>query len=194
MRRLSKPAVARVMLFCLLLSSCKGPSSGGSGASSPTPASANHEVPLAPAPRVDPCGKFSAADAQSIVGAPMKIVPRHGANVCLYNEASPKSAVETARISLMLNVRSSAEEEDRAWNNIKVIRRLNPGEKNIARLNGLGDEAWFDGNIQKGKVGVGGVIVRKGKSDFMLDSATLSYRASAEQMKNVAKRIAGELE
>jgi hypothetical protein len=187
-------AAFSALWLCFLLNSCNGPSSG-SGAAAPAPPAAPNaaQQPQAPAPQVDPCGKFSAADAQSIMGVPMKIVPGHGANVCMYDEASPKSAVETARISLMLNVRSSAEEESRAWNNIKVIRRLSPGEKNIAQLSGIGDEAWFDGNMQKGKVGVGGVIVRKGKSDFMLDSATLSYRASAEQMKSVAKRIAGEL-
>jgi Protein of unknown function (DUF3558) len=188
------PAFSAI-LFCFLLSSCKGPSSGSSPASPAPSAASNAGQPAqAQAPQVDPCGKFSAADAQSIMGVPMKVVPGHGANVCMYDEASPKSAVETARVSLMLNVRGTAAEEDRAWNNIKVIRRLSPGEKNIAQLSGIGDEAWFDGNIQKGKVGVGGVIVRKGRADFMLDSAVLAYRASAEQMKSIAKKVADGLE
>jgi len=74
-----------------------------------------------------------------------------------------------------------------------VVRHLQTGEKNIAELSGIGDEAWWDGHIDKGKVDVGGVIARKGGADMMLESATLAYRASAEQIKTIAKRIAGEL-
>ena len=76
---------------------------------------------------------------------------------------------------------------------MKVVRRLKSGEKNITQLSGIGDEAWLDGHIEKGKVGVGGVLARKGSADLMLESATLGYRASAEQLKSVAKRIADEL-
>ena len=180
-----------VMFF--LLGSCSRPSKSSNGiANSPTPAPISG-MPQPQGPPMDPCSKFTAADAQSITDVPMKLVPGHGANVCMYDEASPKSASETARISLMLNVRSSTNEERRAWNNIKVIRRLNPGEKNITQLSGIGDEAWFDGNTQNDKVGVAGVIARKGRADFMLESAVLAYRASAGQMKNVAKRIADQL-
>jgi hypothetical protein len=180
------------VLLVILLSSCSRPSkSGGDSAGSPAQSSAS-DTPQAPPP-IDPCTRFTAADAQSIMGVAMKPVPGHGANVCMYEEASPKSAAETARISLLLNVRSSANEEDRAWHNIKVIRRLSAGEKNITQLSGIGDEAWLDGNTQNGKLGMGGVIARKGKTDFMLESAVLSYRASADQMKDIAKRIADQL-
>ena len=123
----------------------------------------------------------------------MKLSPGHGAVVCMYEEAAAKPGVDTARVSLTLRVRPSVAEEDRDWNNTKVIRRLKLGEKNIAPLSGIGDEAWFDGHIEKGKVDAGGVLARKGKSDFMLESATLGYRASADQLKNIAKRIADEL-
>jgi hypothetical protein len=180
-------------LLVILLSSCSRPSkSSGDSAGPPTPASAS-DMPQAQAPPIDPCSRFTVADAQSIMGVAMKPVPGHGANVCIYEEASPKSAAETARISLMLNVRSSTNEESRAWHNIKVIRRLSAGEKNITQLSGIGDEAWFDGNTQNGKLGVGGVIARKGKTDFMLESAVLAYRASADQMKDIAKKIADQL-
>jgi len=79
-----------------------------------------------------------------------------------------------------LNVRRSAEEESRAWSNIKVVRQLKPGAKNVSVLNGIGDEAWFDGHVEKGKLGTGGVLAHKGRSDFMLESAVLAYRASPE--------------
>ena len=188
-----RPVAACGAALLILLSACsKSSKSSGHAASSPTSASAS-DMPRAQAPPIDPCSKFTSADAQSIMGTLMKPVPGHGANVCMYEEASPKSAADTARISLMLNVRSSASEEDRAWHNIKVIRRLSAGEKNITQLSGIGDEAWFDGNTQNGKSGMGGIIARKGKTDFMLDSAVLTYRASADQMKNIAKKIAGQL-
>jgi hypothetical protein len=142
---------------------------------------------------IDPCSKFGAADAQAVMGVPMSLSPGHGAIVCMYQETSPKAGSDTARVSLTLNVRKSVEEEDRAWNNTKVIRRLKPGEKNITQLSGIGDEAWFDGHIEKGKVDVGGVLARKGAANFALESATLGYRASAEEIKRIAKRIAGDL-
>jgi hypothetical protein len=177
------------------LISCSSPSTSNNAPGSSPAASQSSAAtqPESPAAVIDPCSKFSAADAQAIMGVPMKLSPGHGAIVCMYNEAAPKAGMDTARVSLTLSVHKSPEEENRAWNNTKVIRRLKPGEKNIAQLSGIGDEAWFDGHIEKGKVDVGGVLARKGSSDFMLESATLGYRASAEQIKAIAKRIADEL-
>jgi hypothetical protein len=137
---------------------------------------------------------FSAADAQAIMGAPMTLSPGHGAIVCMYVETSPKPGEDTARVSLTLSVYKSTEEEARAWHNTKVIRSLRPGEKNISQLSGIGDEAWFDGHIEKGKLGVGGVLARKGKSDFKLESAVLAYRASPDVLKSTAKKIADQLQ
>ena len=45
----------------------------------------------------------------------------------------------------------------------------------------------------KGKVGVSGVIGRKGNSDLMLDVMVMEYVASPEALKSVAKRIADGL-
>lgn len=185
-----------VALLILISCSCQSSPSSGRPTSSATPSSApsagvQRESPTA---AIDPCSKFSAADAQAIMGAAMKLSPGHGAIVCMYEEASSKPGTGTARVSLRLSVRKSAEDEERAWNNTKVIRRLKPGEKNIAQLNGIGDEAWFDGHIEKGKVDTGGILARKGRSDFALESATLGYRASVEQIKTIARRIAADLE
>ena len=112
----------------------------------------------------------------------------------MYEETSPKPGMDTARISLMLNVEKSLEKEAKEWQNTKEIRRLKPGEKNITKLSGIGDEAWFDGNAEKGKVGVGGILARKGKADFALQSAVLQYRSSLDKMKEVARRIADKLQ
>jgi hypothetical protein len=186
-------------ILSLLSASCGTSSSktGGATAATPTPASASagsgDVQPQSPKADIDPCSLFSPADAQTITGVPMKLAPGHGAIVCMYEETSPKPDMDTARISLMVNVARSMEEEDREWKNTKDIRRLKPGEKNITKLSGIGDEAWFDGNAEKGKVSIGGILARKGKADFALQSAVLQYRSSLEKMKEMARRIAGQL-
>ncbi|HEU4415671.1 MAG TPA: hypothetical protein VFT65_12870 [Candidatus Angelobacter sp.] len=183
--------LANAMAISLLCSCSSSSPNGGTAPSSPTPASSSADVqPQSPVAVIDPCSKFSAADAQAITGVPMQLSPGHGSIVCMYDEASPKPGADMLRVSLTLSVRKSAAEEDRSWNNTRVIRRLKPGEKNIIQLSGIGDEAWFDGHIEKGKVGVGGVLARKGASDFALESATFSYRSSADEIKKIAKRIA----
>ena len=185
-------------LLSILSVSCGSSSSKTSSAATPTPTPASSGTsdvqPKSPKAEIDPCSLFSPADAQAITGVPMKLAPGHGAIVCMYEETSPKPDMDTARISLMVNVARSMEEEDKEWKNTKDIRRLKPGEKNITKLSGIGDESWFDGNAEKGKVGIGGILARKGKADFALQSAVLQYRSSLEKMKEIARRIAGKLQ
>jgi hypothetical protein len=186
------------MLCSVLAVSCSSSSSntGSSNPVTPTPVSASsgssQTQPQSPKADNDPCSLFSPADAQVITGVPMKLVPGHGASVCMYEEASPKPGLDTARVSLMLNVENSLEKEDKEWKNTKDVRRLKPGEKNITKLTGIGDEAWFDGNVEKGKVAIGGILARKGRADFTLESAVLQYRSSLEKMKEIARRIADQ--
>jgi len=188
------------LALSLLVVSCGSSSSntGTSNSATPTPAAAgsgsSDVQPQSPKAEVDPCSLFSPADAQEITGVPMKLSPGHGDIVCMYEETTPKPGMDTARISLMLNVEKSLEKEAKEWQNTKEIRRLKPGEKNITKLSGIGDEAWFDGNVEKGKVGVGGILARKGKADFALQSAVLQYRSSLDKMKDVARRIADKLQ
>jgi hypothetical protein len=188
------------LLFSLLTVSCSSSPSnnGSSGSPTPEPASASSgssdTQPQSPKAQIDPCSMFSPEDAQAITGVPMKLAPGHGAIVCMYEEASPKPGLDTSRVSLMLNVEKSTEKEAKEWQNTKEIRHLKPGEKNVTQLSGIGDEAWLDGNVEKGKVGLGGILVRKGKADFALQSAVLQYRSSLEKMKEIARRIAGKLE
>ncbi|HEY2235700.1 MAG TPA: hypothetical protein VGK01_19670, partial [Candidatus Angelobacter sp.] len=149
------------LVFSLLVVSCSSSPSntGNSNSVAPTPVSASSGSsdvqPQSPKAQIDPCSMFSADDAQVITGVPMKLATGHGASVCMYEEASPNPGLDTARVSLMLNVENSAEKEDKEWKNTKDIRRLKPGEKNITKLSGIGDEAWFDGNVEKGKVAIG---------------------------------------
>ena len=186
-------------MFSLLAISCSGSSSTNANttAATPTPPSASSGSSdvqrQSPKAEIDPCSLFSPADAQAITGVPMTLSPGHGAIVCMYVETSPQPGLDTARVSLMLNVENSVEKEAKEWQNTKDIRRLKPGEKNITKLSGIGDEAWFDGNVEKGKVGVGGILARKGRAYFALQSAVLQYRSSLEKMKEIARRIAGQL-
>lgn len=129
------------------------------------------------------------------MGAPMKKAEMQTRPiVCMYEEVTPRpNTIGPARFSLTLNKSKSKAEEDKDWANLKEVRHLQVGQKNTQALAGIGDEAWFTGNTEKGKVGVAAVIVRKGSSEFMLDSMVLEYRASPEAMKTLAKRIAGQL-
>jgi hypothetical protein len=189
---------AAVAIILFLVSCGSSSSKTETNAATATPTStatgSSDTQPQSPKAQIDPCSMFNPEDAQAITGVPMKLSPGHGVIVCMYVEASPKPGLDTARVSLMLNVENSAEKEAKEWENTKEIRRLKPGEKNITKLSGIGDEAWFDGNVEKGKVGVGGILARKGKTDFALQSAVLQYRSSLEKMKEVARRIADKLE
>jgi hypothetical protein len=184
---------------CLLLVSCSG-SPSNSGAASPTtatPASSTGSrdtQPQSPRAEIDPCSLFSSEDAQAITGVPMKVSPGHGAIVCMYEETTPQPGLDTARVSLMLTAERSVDQETKEWKNTKELRRLKTGEKNITQLSGIGEEAWFDGHAEKGKVGLGGILVRKGKADFALQSAVMQPRASLEKMKEISRRIADKLQ
>lgn len=188
-------AATAIFLFSI---SCGSSSSNTASQSpaTPTPAAtssgSSSVQPQSPKAQIDPCSLFSPADAQEITGVPMKLSPGHG-DVCMYEETSPKPGMDTVRISLMLNVAGSMEEEDREWKNTKDIRRLKPGEKSVAKLSGIGDEAWFYGNAENGKVAVGGIMARKGKADFTLQSSVMQYRSSLEKIKEIARRIAARL-
>ena len=195
-----KQVVCLSAIVCsLLFSSCSSSSSNTGASSQPTPSSSSSSTsssdiqPQSPKAVIDPCFLFSPADAQAITGVPMSLAPGHGAIVCMYTETTPQPGLDTARVSLMLNVTKSVDDEAKDWRNTKELRRLKPGEKNITQLTGIGDEAWFDGHAEKGKVGVGGILVRKGKSNFALESAVMEYRSSLDKLKEISHRIAGQL-
>ncbi|HEY1937711.1 MAG TPA: hypothetical protein VGJ33_07245 [Candidatus Angelobacter sp.] len=184
-------------ILCLfVLVSCGNSSSTQTGPTA-TPvaqSSSNATQPQSPVAKIDPCSKFSAEDAQAITGVPMKLSPGHGDIVCMYFEASPQPGLDTARVSLMINEANSMDQENKEWQNTKEIRRLKAGEKNVTKLSGIGDEAWLEGQVVKGKVGLGGILARKGKSDFALQSAVMQPRSSLEKMKEMARKIAGQLQ
>lgn len=150
-------------------------------------------IPLSAA-EVNACSLLTQADAEKIYGAPMKNFPVSNPSVCRYQEVAAKpGAMAPANLSLSVNQHNSAAAETASWNEVKEIRHLKDGDKNIKRLTGIGDEAFMTGNVEKGKMGVAAIIVRKGNSDFMLDSMVMEYRASPEALKALAQKIAGQL-
>jgi hypothetical protein len=162
-----------------------------SASAAPTP-----QIAVVPTELFNACSIFSASDAQQIMGVPM--VPKAGTrsqNVCMYQEAAQRAnSMMQGTLSLTVNRRKSAVDEDKGWASVKEVRHLKAGEKNVQPLTGIGQEAYFTGNAQKGKVGVAAVVVRKGNFDFALDSMVMEYVASPEAMKTAAKAIAEKLQ
>ena len=164
-----------------------GPGSSASGVASSTETQANE---------INACSLLSAADAQNVMGASMKLSAiKTQPYVCLYEEVTPKpGSLGPARFSLTAIQSKSADDENKAWAQMKETRHLQSGQKNVQVISGIGEEAYFTGNVEKGKVGVAAVVARKRKAHFALDSQVIEYRASPETMKELAKRIAGQLQ
>jgi len=188
-----KFAAVGVLAGCLLLEACNGtqPPAGNAGASGGS--QATNVAPAAP--EFNACSLFTVNDAEQIMGAPMKVAPgSRAAKVCMYEEVTARpNSMGPGRISLTVNKRGSTEEESRGWATLKEVRHLEAGQKNTSALSSIGDEAWWTGHVEKGKIGVAGIIARKGNSDFTLDSMVIEYVGSPDAMKTIATRIAGQL-
>jgi hypothetical protein len=152
-------------------------------------ATARHPQAMQAAPNAAVCALFSAADAQRIMNGPMKPKPNMGARVCMYQLTDGSYGT----VALTLVKSSTKVAEDLAWASMKETRHLQTGQKNTKPLSGVGDEAWFTGNVEKGKVGVSAIIARQGNAHFAIDVMTFDYRASPEAMTDVAKKVAGAL-
>ncbi len=149
---------------------------------------ASHLAAAQAAPNAAVCALLSIADAQRIMGGPMKPKPNMGATVCMYELTEGYGTV-----ALTLIKSNDKAAEDRVWASIKETRHLQSGQKNTKPLAGVGDEAWFTGNVEKGKLAVAAIIARKGNAHFALDVMTLDYRASPEALTDVAKGLAQRL-
>jgi hypothetical protein len=185
-------------LLCLVVSSCSGDKAKnetGGVTLSPSASAPSPSGTPAQASQVNVCAFFSEADAQSIMGVPMKRSDKtNPQRNCMYEEATARpNSIGPGTISLTLDQHQTMADEDKAWAEVKEVRHLQAGQKNVQAVTGIGDEAYFTGNSEKGKVGVAGLIVRQGKSDLMLDSMVLEYVASPTAMKSVAKKVAEQL-
>jgi hypothetical protein len=203
-----------VLLVLALLVSCSkpatnpnggvtlGPSSGAnSGANAGPSAPASGGVTLGPpaniaaSPQVsaaNPCALFTAADAQTLMGAPMKLsAERRAGDVCMYEEVTAKpNSMGPGVVSLTLN---QMQPNQRGLMVVTVSNSQQAPSRHVVEVPGVGDKAWFKGQIEEGKIGVGSLIVRKGNWAFTLDSSVMEYRVSLDTMKAVTRKIASQL-
>src|SRR5438045_692748 len=116
--------IVTILSSVMLLSGCSnkqensgGATLGASGAASSTEAQANE---------INACSLLSAADAQSVMGAPMKLSAiKTQPYVCLYEEVTPKpGSLGPARFSLTAVQSKSVDEENKAWAQMKETRHL----------------------------------------------------------------------
>jgi hypothetical protein len=139
--------------------------------------------------QIDSCSMFSPKDAQAITGVPMKFSPGHGPIVCMYEETTPQLGLDIARVIFNAQHREVCGSGDKGMEKHERTPPAEDREKNIAQLSGNGDEAWLDGHVEKGKVGLGGILVREGKADFTLQSAMMQYRASLEKARSTHSAV-----
>lgn len=186
-----------VLMLGLVLVGCssKPPENAASGVTV-GPNSATAPAPSADNQSFNACSLLNVADAEQIMGSPMHLSAiKTQPTTCRYDEVTPKpNSIGPAILSLTVVQSKSVEDENKAWASIKETRHLEAGQKNVQPISGIGEEGYFTGNTQKGKVGVAAVVARKGKSHFALDSQVLEYRASPEAMKSIARRIADGLQ
>lgn len=145
--------------------------------------------------KLDPCSLLTAADAASILGAPMPLVDR-SKDSCTYGELGRKIAGAGRALDrdviFILKTYKSAEARDKEW----AKSSHNPANKeDVQVLSETGDEAFFFGSTKDGKI-VGAfsvVAVRKGLVSFSLMISDKSGASSADAAFVVAKKIADQL-
>ena len=94
-------------------------------------------------------------------------------------------------VSLAVRKYQTAADEASAWDDLKLIRSLHEGRKNLTVVNGIGTEAYLETIPEKTTVETT-VIVHKEKSDFQLKEVT--DRAPApDALKALAQKVAAEL-
>jgi hypothetical protein len=139
---------------------------------------------------IDACSFLSAEDATRILGARVRPTPS-GPGGCSYEEKPPGSEQWESSVSLRIREYGSATDEDSAWDDLKLLRSLHPGRKNLSVLTGMGKEAYLENVPDHNAVDVS-VIVHNEKSDFELKEVT-DHKPATEVLENMSQRIAGKL-
>lgn len=152
---------------------------------SPAPATSDPQ-PVA----VDACALFSAEDAKRVLGAAVRPTPSAPGG-CSYEQKPAGSQQWEPSVSLNVRQYRSAAEENSAWDDLKVLRHLESGRKNLTVLNGIGKEAYLENVPDRNAVDVS-VIVHTEKSDFQLKEVT-DRTPAIDELKAIAQRIAGKV-
>jgi hypothetical protein len=136
------------------------------------------------------CTIFSAADAAQVLGVPVRPVTTVGN--CSYEAYTATSGGGWHR-NAALNVfkYKSAAEESSAWDDLKILRRLEPGRKNLTLLSGIGSEAFMQ-ILPNGDAFEAQLWVHKSTWHLRLVSVT-EQSPSPEVLKATAQKIAAKL-
>jgi hypothetical protein len=89
----------------------------------------------------DACTIFSAADAAQVLGVPVRPITNVGG--CSYEAAKATSGGWHRNVAVNVSKYKSAGEESSAWGDLKILRHLEPGRKNLTVLSGIGSEAYM---------------------------------------------------
>jgi hypothetical protein len=137
----------------------------------------------------DACSVFSAADAAQVIGVPVRPVTNVGG--CSYEAAKETSGGWRRNVAVNVSKYKSAAEENSAWGDLKVLRHLEPGRKNLTVVNGVGSEAYLQISPDR-KSFDGEVWVHKNVSHFRL--ITVSEQPPVpDVLKTAAQKIAAKL-
>ena len=89
----------------------------------------------------DACNVFSALDAAQALGVPVRPISNVGG--CSYEAAKATSGGWRRNIAVNVSKYKSAGEESSAWGDLKTLRHLEPGRRNLTVLSGIGSEAYM---------------------------------------------------
>jgi len=137
----------------------------------------------------DACTVFTAADAAQVVGVPVRPVTNVGG--CSYEAAKETSGGWRRNVAVNVSKYKSAADEDSAWGDLKILRHLEPGRKNLTVVNGVGSEAYLQISPDR-KSFDGEVWVHKNVSHFRL-IAVSEQPPSPDVLKTAAQKIAAKL-
>jgi len=137
----------------------------------------------------DACTVFSATDAAQVLGVPVRPITHVGS--CSYEAAKATSGAWRRFVAVNISKYKSASEENSAWGDLKILRHLEPGRKNLTVLNGIGSEAYMQilpsRNVMEAELWVH-------KNTWHLRLAADSEQSpSPETLKAVAQKIASKL-
>jgi hypothetical protein len=137
----------------------------------------------------DACTVFTAADAAQVVGVPVRPVTSVGG--CSYEAAKETSGGWRRNVAVNVSKYKSAADENSAWGDLKILRHLEPGRKNLTVVNGVGSEAYLQISPDR-KSFDGEVWVHKNVSHFRL-IAVSEQPPSPDVLKTAAQKIAAKL-
>ena len=110
---------------------------------------------------------------------------------CSYEAAKETSGGWRRNVAVNVSKYKSAADEDSAWGDLKILRHLEPGRKNLTVVNGVGSEAYLQISPDR-KSFDGEVWVHKNVSHFRL-IAVSEQPPSPDVLKTAAQKIAAKL-